>query len=63
VRGMTLAEADFRKETGLTVLCIRRNSSDPKKPRSVIIPQASDRLESDDRLIVFGETKRLDEVS
>lgn len=63
MRGQTLAEANFRKETGLTVLCIRRASEDPKKQRSVIIPQASEQMLADDRLIVFGETKKLDEIS
>ena len=63
MRGKTLAEADFRNKTGLTVLCIRRADADPKKPRAAIIPKASDRMESDDRLIVFGETRRLDELS
>jgi len=29
----------------------------------VIIPQASDKIENDDRLIVFGETKSIDELS
>ena len=61
--GKTLAEADFRRETGLTVLCIRRAGEDPKKPRTVIIPQASERMTAADRLIVFGETKKLDEIS
>lgn len=63
IRGMTLAEADLRKKKGVTVLCIRRADVDPKKPRKVIIPQASDVIESDDKLIVFGETKSLDELS
>jgi trk system potassium uptake protein TrkA len=63
MRGQTLAEANFRKETGLTVLCIRRANGDPKKQRSVIIPQASEQMLADDRLIVFGETKKLDEIS
>ena len=63
MRGQTLAEANFRKETGLTVLCIRRANEDPKKQRSVIIPQASEQMLADDRLIVFGETKKLDEIS
>ena len=44
-------------------LCIRRADADPKKPRKVIIPQASDVIESDDKLIVFGETKQLDKLS
>ena len=63
MRGKTLADADFRRETGLTVLCIRRANEDPKKQRSVIIPQASEQMMADDRLIVFGETKKLDELS
>ena len=60
VRGKTLAEADLRKKTGVTVLCIRRLPEDPKKPRHIVIPQASDKLEAEDRLIVFGETRNLD---
>jgi trk system potassium uptake protein TrkA len=63
MRGKTLAESDFRRRTGLSVLCIRRAGEDAKKPRTVIMPQASDVLEADDRLIVFGQTRRLDEAS
>ena len=63
VRGRTLAEADLRNKTGVTVLCIRRADSDPKKPRKIVIPQAKDVLESDDKLIVFGETKNIDSLS
>ncbi len=63
VRGQTLAEADLRRRTGVTVLCIRRADPDPQRPRKVIFPQADDVLESGDRLIVFGETKKLDELS
>ena len=63
VRGKTLAEADLRKRTGVTVLCIRRAGSDPQKPRKIVIPQADDTILSDDRLIVFGETKKLDAIS
>ena len=63
IRGLTLAEADLRKKHGITVLCIRRVDPDPKKPRHVIIPQASDTIASDDKLIVFGETNRLDALS
>ena len=63
IRGMTLAEADLRKKQGITVLCIRRADQDPQKPRKVIIPQASDVIETDDKLIVFGETKQLDKLS
>ena len=62
-RGISLAEADLRRKTGVTVLCIRRPSSDPKAPRKMIMPQASDVIEPGDRLIVFGETRKLDELS
>ena len=63
VRGQTLAEADLRKKTGVTVLCIRRADSDPAKPRRIVIPQANDVIEPEDRLIVFGETKDIDKLS
>ena len=62
-RGKTLAEADLRKKSGLTVLCIRRVAEDPKNPRTVVIPQPSDTLEPDDKLIVFGETRKIDSLS
>ena len=63
IRGMTLAEADLRKKRGVTVLCIRRQDEDPKKPSKIVIPQASDVIQGGDRLIVFGETKKLDSLS
>ena len=63
IRGKTLAEADLRKRTGVTVLCIRRAAAAAKKPRKVIVPQADDVLNADDRLIVFGETRKLDSLS
>ena len=63
IRGKTLAEADLRKRTGVTGLCIRRPAADAKKPRKVIVPQADDVLNADDRLIVFGETRKLDSLS
>ncbi len=63
MRGKTLAGADFRNATGLTVLCIRRaDPADPLKPRNVVLPHADDVLLGDDKLIVFGETKKLDTV-
>ena len=61
VRGMTLAEADLRNKSGVTVLCIRRG--DPSHVRSIVIPQPSDKLGDDDRLVVFGETKQIDALS
>lgn len=61
--GKSLAESNFRVTTGLSVLCVRRVNEDPSKPRKVIIPQAKDVLRLDDKLIVFGETTKLDELS
>ena len=63
VRGRTLAEADLRNKTGITVLCIRRADIDPKKPRKIVIPRANDVMEPSDRLIVFGATKDLDALA
>lgn len=63
IRGKTLAEADLRNKTGVTVLCIRRPDPDPKRPRKIVIPRATDVIEPGDRLIVFGETKNLDALS
>ena len=63
VRGKTLAEADLRNKTGVTVLCIRRADQDPKKPSRIVMPRASDVIEPGDRLIVFGETKNIDALS
>ncbi|MBO7721097.1 MAG: TrkA family potassium uptake protein [Kiritimatiellae bacterium] len=62
-RGKTLAESDLRSKKGITVLCIRRASDDPKKPRKAVMPQATDVIGADDKLIVFGETKQLDSFS
>ena len=63
MRGKSLADSDFRNTTGLTILCIRRAAADPVKPRTVVIPRADEILQSDDKLIVFGETKKLDGLS
>lgn len=62
-QGKTLAQADLRKKTGVTVLCIRRRDEDPKKPRAIVIPSPNDCIQDDDKLIVFGTTKQIDELS
>ena len=63
--GKTLAEADIRKKSGVTVLCIRR--PDPKnnrKPLQIIIPNPNnDAFEAEDKLIVFGTTSGIDALS
>ena len=59
----TLAEMDLRKKTGVTVLCIRRPDAKPKKPREILIPSPMEKILAGDRLIVFGSTKQIDDLS
>lgn len=59
----TLAQADLRKKTGVTVLCIRRLDENPKKPRAILIPGPNDQIHADDKLIVFGTRKQIDALS
>ncbi len=61
--GKTLAQADLRKKTGVTVLCVRRLDENPKKPRAVLIPGPNDQIHADDKLIVFGTRKQIDAVN
>lgn len=59
----TLAQADLRKKTGVTVLCIRRLDENPKKPRAILIPGPNDQIHADDKLIVFGTMKQIDALT
>lgn len=59
----TLAQADLRKKTGVTVLCIRRLNENPKKPRQILIPGPADMIRADDKLIVFGTRKQIDALT
>ena len=61
--GKSLAHSEFRKKTGMSILCIRRDITEKRKGRNAIIPQADDVLQSGDRLVVFGETKSIDQIS
>ena len=61
--GKSLAQSDFRKATALTILCIRRSGEGHAKPCDVIMPQPSEVLRADDRLVVFGETKKIDGIA
>lgn len=62
-RDKTLAQADLRNKTGVTVLCIRRLDENPKKPRAIMIPGPNDQIHADDKLIVFGTTKEIDALT
>ena len=53
----------MRKKKGVTVLCIRRKDENTKKPRAIIIPGPNDRIQAEDRLIVFGTTKQIDALT
>lgn len=59
----TLAQADLRKKTGVTVLCIRRLDANPKKPRQIVIPGPNDMIRADDKMIVFGTRKQIDALT
>jgi trk system potassium uptake protein TrkA len=59
-RDKTLAQANLRNKTGVTVLCIRRLDENPKRPRTVMVPGPNDQIHPDDKLIVFGTTKQID---
>ena len=63
--GKTLAEADLRKKSGVTVLCIRRpDSINNRKPLQILIPNPNnDAFEAEDKLIVFGTTSGIDALS
>lgn len=61
--GKTLAQADLRKKTGVTVLCIRRLDENPKKPRQILIPGPNDTIRTEDKLIVFGTRRQIDALT
>ena len=62
--GKTLAEADLRKKSGVTVLCIRRpDLKNKRKPLQIVIPNPNDAFEAEDKLIVFGTTSGIDALS
>lgn len=62
--GKTLAEADLRKKSGVTVLCIRRpDSTSRRKSLQIVVPGPGDAFLPDDKLIVFGTTAGIDAIS
>lgn len=57
----TLAEAEVRKVYDVTILAIRRiDDADPAAPRQLVIPRADTHIRSDDRLLIFGTSEKID---
>lgn len=64
IAGKTLAEADIRRNFDVTVLAIRRlDDTDPAAPRQLIIPRAETLVRTDDRLLVFGASEKIDDFT
>ena len=63
LKNKSLAEAEVRKNFGLTVLCVRRLAEDPTQPRVIIIPSADEVILPDDKLLVFGLDKMIDTLA
>lgn len=63
LQNKTLADAEVRKNYGITVLCIRRMAEDPTQPRTLIIPNAGDVMLPEDKLLIFGSEKDIDDLT
>lgn len=59
----TLAEASVRQKYGVTVLAIRRLAEDPRLPRQLIIADGGEKIQREDRLLVFGADKKIDDMA
>ena len=63
LQNKSLAEAEVRKNFGVTVLCVRRLADDPTQPRAIVIPTANETIQPDDKLIIFGLDKQIDALA
>ncbi len=63
LKNKSLAEAEVRKNFGVTVLCVRRLAEDPAQPRAIIIPTADEVILPDDKLLIFGLDKKIDTLA
>ena len=63
LKNKSLAEAEVRKNFGVTVLCVRRLAEDPTQPRAIIIPTADEVILPDDKLLIFGLDKKIDALA
>jgi trk system potassium uptake protein TrkA len=62
-KGKTPAQAEIRKRTGVTLLCIRRLAPVATQPRIIIVPRPDETILPEDKLIVFGTPHQLDELA
>lgn len=63
LHGKTLADAEVRKKYAVTVLAIRRMSEDPRLPRQFIIATGEEIIQPEDRLLVFGADRKIDDFA
>ena len=61
--GKTIIEAGVRQALGVTVLALRRSTGDETRPRETVVATGRETLQPDDRLVVFGPDKALDDLS
>lgn len=59
----TLAETTVRQTYGVIILAIRRLADDPRLPRQVIIATGEERIQREDRLLVFGPDRKIDDLA
>ncbi len=60
LHGKSLSQVDVRKTYDVTVLAVRRSDKEnPSTPLQLIIPSPDETIRSDDRLIVFGDPKKI----
>jgi trk system potassium uptake protein TrkA len=59
----TLAETAVRQTYGVIILAIRRLADDPRLPRQVIIATGEERIQREDRLLVFGPDRKIDDLA
>ena len=50
------------RQVGTGALTYLDSANTSQKPRQVVVPQATDVIQGDDKLIVFGETKSIDSL-
>ncbi|NLL83529.1 MAG: TrkA family potassium uptake protein [Lentisphaerae bacterium] len=59
----TLAHSTVRQRYDVNVLAIHRQAEDPRFPRTFIVPTGDETIQRNDRLLVFGNDKKIDALS